>query len=678
MSLGMQHFYDFGPFRLDATERRLLRDGKVAQLAPKALDALLVLVESGGRVVGRGELIKRIWPDSDADETNLAVMISSLRKALGERPGGGHYIETVPKQGYRFAAGVAESFVKPEQAQRESRAAVGQTIELGGATPGGGFAPGAVVSREVLAERGAQALTSSHPLIEPAASTVAAAGDGANWLAARKKILALSLAAALLAGLGGYALLIRHASSGKSAQPRRLAILPFRNLKPDSETDFLGFSLADATITKLGYVGSIVVRPSSYVEKYRDRDVDPQVVAGELNVDTLMTGTFFKEGANLRIIVQLIDVKKGELLSRFSLDTKYEKLRTVQDQVAQNIIDRLHLELTAAETDRLNQTGTENHRAYEHYLRGTDMYSRNEFLEAVIMLERAVEMDPNFALAWAHLGRAYNACAAFNLKGRSHYLKAQAAYEQALSLNPDLIEATIYMANMLTDTNRVEQAVPMLRKLLDANPNIAEARWELGYAYRFAGMLSESIEQCERARAIDPNVKINSSAFNSYLYTGQHDKFMKSLPANNAAAFIVFYRGVCNYYQKNFEQAAADFDRAYEMQPQLYNRVGKALSYSIRNEKTVALDILRDVEKEVEQSGVGDAEGIYKLAQAYAVLREKEAALRVLRRSIEQGFFCYDYLKSDTMLENVRNEPAFKDLLEIARERHEQFKRAFF
>jgi DNA-binding winged helix-turn-helix (wHTH) protein/TolB-like protein len=679
----MQHFYDFGPFRLDAIERRLLRDGKVAQLAPKALDALLVLVERGGRVVERGELIRRVWPDTDADETNLAVMISSLRKALGERPDGGHYIETVPKQGYRFAVSVAELFAEPDDAVRENRAVIGQPFELEASASGGLPAQGGSYNRAGLSEAGEQSFgrdpADNRDAAQTISSTAAARGGLLNLIGAHKKATALAVAVAIVAAISGYALFFRQtAAARKAALSRRLAILPFRNLKPDDKTDFLGFSLADATITKLIYVRSLVVRPSSYIEKYRGKEVDPKEVAGELNVDTLMTGTFLKEGDNLRITIQLIDVKRGEIISRFPLNTKYDKLLTVQDQVAQNIIDRLQLDLTAAEAERLDQKATENSLAYEYFLRGADMYSKNEFLEAVPMLERAVELDPNFALAWAHLGRTYNACASFNLRGRAHHLKAQAAYEQALTLNPDLIEATIFMANMLTDTNRVEQAVPMLRKLLEANPNIGEARWELGYAYRFAGMLSESIEQCERARAIDPNVKINSSAFNSYLYTGQYEKFIKSLPPGDSAAFIVFYRGLGNYYLKGFDQAAADFDRAYEMYPQLYNRVGKALSYAIKNETAVARDILRDVEREIEQSGVGDAEGIYKIAQGYAVLREKEAALRVLRRSIEHGFFSYEYFKNDPMLESIRGEPEFKELMEIARGRHEQFKRTFF
>lgn len=293
-------------------------------------------------------------------------------------------------------------------------------------------------------------------------------------------------------------------------------------------------------------------------------------------------------------------------------------------------------------------------------------------------MEKAVELDPNFAIAWAHLGRAYTACASFNLRGRDFQLKAQAAYEQALALNPDMLEATVFMANLLTDSNRVEQAVPMLRKLLQSNTNNAEARWELGYAYRFAGMLNESIGECERARAIDPNVKRTSSALNAYLYIGEYEKFLSSLPKEDGPAFLVFYRGMGNYYLKRFEQAAADFDRAYEMDPQLYTRIGKALSYAIKNQKDVALGVLRDVEREIEQKGVGDSEAIYKVAQAYAVLGERSSALRVLRRSIETGFFCYGYLKSDPVLESLRAEPEWNSVLEIARNRHESFQRAFF
>ena len=109
------------------------------------------------------------------------------------------------------------------------------------------------------------------------------------------------------------------------------------------------------------------------------------------------------------------------------------------------------------------------------------------------------------------LGRSYTANASFQFGGAEHYRKAEAAFAKALSLQPDEIDARIYMANMFTDTGRVEKAVPLLREALKTNPNHAEIHWELGYAYRFAGMLSESVSECERARQLDPGVKLNSS-----------------------------------------------------------------------------------------------------------------------------------------------------------------------
>jgi tetratricopeptide (TPR) repeat protein len=133
-----------------------------------------------------------------------------------------------------------------------------------------------------------------------------------------------------------------------------------------------------------------------------------------------------------------------------------------------------------------------------------------------------------------------------------------------------------------------------------------------------------------------------------------------------------------NYYLKRFEQAEAYFDRAYDLDPQLYTRIGKALSYAIKDQKEVALGVLRDVEREIEQKGVGDSEAVYKVAQAYAVLGERGSALRVLRRSIETGFFCYGYVKSDPLLESLRTEPELNSLLEIAHNRHESFRSAFF
>jgi len=462
------------------------------------------------------------------------------------------------------------------------------------------------------------------------------------------------------------------------ARPRSLAILPFRNLKQDPETDFLGFSLADAVITKLGYINALTVRPSSSVDKYRNQIIDPKQVAADLKVDTLLTGSFIKDGDDLRITTQLVDVMPDKILWQDTIDLKYDKLLTVQDRVSQQIIKGLELNLSPAEAANLKPENPINSQAYEYYLRGVDLYSLNEFASAIQLLEKSAKTEPNYAPTWAHLGRAYTTNASLRFGGREDYSKAQTAYEKAIGLNPALVEPRIYMANLLTDTGRVEQAVPLVRSALQTSPNNAEAHWELGYAYRFGGMLEESVTECEKARQNNPQVKINSSALNSYLYLGEYEKFMQSLPVNNST-YILFYHGFGSYYLRNYEQAARDFDRAYEMEPSLLPaNVGKALSDSIKHDDASGLKLLQETGDRIETQGVSDAEGIYKVAQAYAVLSDKVSALHMLRHSIGGGFFCYPYFVRDPLLQNLRNEPEFQTLMSQARQRHEEFKARFF
>lgn len=692
MSKQRKHFYEFGSFRLDVTERTLLsREGSIG-LTPKAFDTLLLLVENSGHVLDKRELMEKVWPESFVEENNLAQNISLLRKVLGREETGAKFIETVPKRGYRFIAEVRETWdeavelIVHEQTTRSilieeddtDATDEDQLLERAKVVP-----PSVEpeTAQAQLRERSIPALLAPAPTALVSAETAPSTTTTPKRHERNWKRLALILAAvALVAVVIGYPFYLRKTKETPPANvSRTLAILPFRNLKQDTETDFLSFSLADAIITKLGYISTLTVRPSSYIDKYRNQAIDPKNVARELNVNTLLTGGFVKEGDDLRITAQLVDVTTNEILWRGEMDLKYENLLSVQDRVAQQIIDGLQLRLSPDESKRLKLDEPRSPLAYEFYLRGVDLYSTSQFQLAREMLEKSVEIDPDYALAWAHLGTTYAASASFQFGGREFYRKAREAYERALVLNPEQIEARIFMANTLTDTNGVEQSVPMLRKALETNPNTALAHWELSYAYRFAGMLEASISEGELARRIDPGVKLNSSAFNSYLYIGQYEKFLQSLPSRDDAAFILFYRGLGNYYLKNRERAAADFDRAYELDSSLFQaQVGKALSYSLGGQQTKGLALLKEIERRIEEQGVSDAEGIYKVAQAYSVLGDKQSALRLLRRSIEGGFFCYPYFVGDALLENLRNEPEYSALMEQAERRHEDFKRKFF
>jgi DNA-binding winged helix-turn-helix (wHTH) protein/TolB-like protein len=635
--------YQFEEFIIARDERVLLRDGTPVPLTPKAFETLLALVEHSGHVLTKEELLERIWPDSKVEEATLAQNVSTLRKALGSQ--GQQFIQTIPKRGYRFTAQV---IALPK-------------IEVNGTMPQTAPAPVATA-----------------PLPPPDAAPAAAPAQSAQPRKLLPYQLTIALLFILVPAAFAYFFFFRQPPPATSNKARTLAVLPFRNLKQEATTDFLGFSLADSIITKLGYVSSLTVRPSSYVDKYRDQQIEPQRVAVDLNINTLLTGTYVREGDDLRITAQLVDVVTNEILWKDALELKYENLMTVQDRVASQVIRGLQLNLTSAETERLRRDVPNHPLAYEYYLRGVDFYAANKLPQAIELLEKSLATDAKYALAWAHLGSAYTAKASVNLGGRADYAKAQEAYQKALALNPEQNEARISLATFLTDTNRVEQAVPLLREVIKANPTLAQAHWELSYAYRFGGMLKESVAEAERARQLDAEINASNAVPTTYLYLGQYASFLDKLPRSNSP-YVGFYRGLGLYYQKDFARAATEFKQAYEANHEMLpTNIGQALALGIGGQQQVGLTHLRETEKIIEARGVHDAEAIYKMAQAYAVLGDTAAALRLLRRSIEGGFFCAPYFSDDPLLERLRQEPEFARLLTLAHQRHDEFKRTFF
>jgi DNA-binding winged helix-turn-helix (wHTH) protein/TolB-like protein len=635
----------FANFEVNLRAGELRREGSKVRLQEQPFSLLTVLLESAGEVVTREELRKRLWSqDTFVDfDHRLAVAVSKLRDALRDSAEKPLFVETVGRRGYRFVGKLESTDSLPV----DTKGGVGET-SLPSSQP---------TANGVL------------PRTEPLGSTRSRTG---------RLILLSSVGFAVLLGVIVLPkfLPIRSAKE-QSLSTRSLAILPLQNHGQDSKSDFLGLSLADVLITKLAYVNSLSIRPSAAIEKYRGTTIDLQKVAAELKVDTLLTGSFIRDGDNLRITYQLVDAKTEKILGRGMIDLKYDNLLTVQDKVTSQLISELQLTLSPTEAERLKPDAEVNPVAYEFFLQGLDFHGQHKFPLAIKMLEKSTEIDPNYAPAWAYLGASYTSDAAFELGGREQYRRAQAAYERALAIRPNLLDAQMFLANLLVDTGKVEQAVPLLRDALKTNGNYAFAHWELGYAYRFAGMLDESVAECERARQLDPFVKANGSVLNAYLYLGQYRKFLESLPVDDSS-FILFYRGFGEFHEKEYDQASRDFDRAYELEPTLYTGIGKALSDSIHQRNAEGGELLSELEKQIKERGVGDPEASYKIAQAYAVLGDKISAIRVLRTSVEAGFFSYPYIADDPLLNHLHQEPGFTEILDVARQRHDAFKNSFF
>jgi DNA-binding winged helix-turn-helix (wHTH) protein/TolB-like protein len=660
----------FGEYRLDPEERTLLRgDREAIPLAPKVFDLLVFLAENSGHLVTRDALMKAVWPDSFVDESNLTVNISLLRKTLGNAADGRPFIETIPKRGYRF---LSEVTFQP-------RASPSAEIPYGVVASQINEGAGAIAA---LAERPTDAAIAVDRFPPPAPMVVRPV-QGSSRLPVLTKHLWLIFPLLAIVGLGVLLRFrsIRVNSIGPPAaiQGRRsLAVMPFQNLRHDPDTDYLGFALADSIIGKLAYVSELSVRPSSSVARYASQSPDPVRVANELAVNTLLTGTYVKDGDNLRIAAQLVEPETQRMIWHDTIDVKFHNLLAVQDTVTQQIVSGLQLRLSPREAEHLGASTASDPRAYEYYLRGVDLYASGNFLYSIAMLESSARLDSRSAMTWAMLGRAYTTNASLQFGGSEGYRQAQAAYEKALALEPAQIACRVYLANLFTDTGRVESAVPLLKQALAANPNFAEADWELSYAYRFGGLLHESVELAERARTLDPSVKLNSSAINAYLYLGQYERFLASLPNGDNNPYILFYRGFAEYHLGQKNEANRDFDRAYQSDPTiLQTQVGEALRLTSNGQSRKAIELLRTTETRISRSGVIDPEAIYKVAEAYSVSGDRQAAIRTFRRSIENGFFCYAYFVRDPLLDSIRADPEFSELLRNAQHRSEEFQRKF-
>ena len=317
--------YEFCSFRFDPDNRLLQRAGEPISLTPKALEVLLVLVQDGSQLTTKEELMSRVWGDSFVEDANLTVTISALRRQLGDAPEGQQYIETVPRSGYRF--GVPVQFTS-------------------------GDVPGAPRPVALIGRPDLKAVVETEDLPIPSIATTVErerpSSRAQGWLISAMAIVSLLLATAIYV-THRYQ---RH-SDQAPRQVRRLAILPFQNLQENKASDFLGFSLADAIITKLGYVQALTVRPSYPIRKYRGQTGDIAKIASELNVDTLLTGTFLHEDDDLRIACQLVEVKTESILWKGAFDVKYDNLLTVQDRVAREVIRGLEITLSASEAQRL-------------------------------------------------------------------------------------------------------------------------------------------------------------------------------------------------------------------------------------------------------------------------------------------------------------------------------------
>jgi TolB-like protein/DNA-binding SARP family transcriptional activator/Tfp pilus assembly protein PilF len=314
-------------------------------------------------------------------------------------------------------------------------------------------------------------------------------------------------------GLGGAAVvalavawLLLHDGGAGSAERKSLAVLPFENLTPDPENDYLAAGLHEEVIGQLAKIGRLRVNGRTSVLGYGGNPKDLRLIADELDVDHVLEGSVRCDGDRMRISAQLVDARRGQHLWAESYERGRTDILDIQEDVALSIARALEAELTPGERERIAARPTQSAEAYDLYLRGNEHFRDGELGPAERMYTRAIELDPDFALAFAMLSHTHASAYYFGSDGTpERRAKAREAVDRALELQPDLPEGHRALGRYhYMGFREFERALEEYTIALQYQPNDAETHRYLGLTLRRLGRWEEALEHLERAADLDP------------------------------------------------------------------------------------------------------------------------------------------------------------------------------
>lgn len=567
-------FYEFGPFRLDVTERVLLRNGQPLPLTQKAFETLLVLVQHSGRLLDKNELLSAIWPDTFVEECTLFQNIFALRKVLGETAGKHRYIETVPRRGYRFIAIVSEN--------------ASDSIEMGG--------------------------------------------------------------------------------NGATPRLKSLAVLPFDSLSSDKDDQYFGIGMADALITKLSNIRKIIVRPTSAVLRY-DGHAQAGVTAGkELMADFVLEGRILKSDAKVRVTAQLINVETGAPLWADKFDEGFTDIFTLHDKISERLVDALTLQLTSDERKLLSKHHTRNAEAYQYYVRGRyqwNQWTEKGFLKSIECFRKVIELDSNYAMAYAGLADAYSALAYHDYVSPLEAMpQSKSAALHALHLDGTLAEASFSLASVLFlyDWDWLAAEREFCRAI-EFNPGYATAYQGYGLFLMAMGRFDKAFDVFQHALELDPvSLLISTCSALPYYYSGRYDQALaqcqKTLDISDGFGLAHLVLGNVYVRKQMYDAAIIEYKRAMELLgscPDVLSSLG--VVYAVSGNEDDARRILDKLRK-LERRYVFCA-----LASVSAALGDKDNAFESLENGYEMRSNKLVYLNINPCFDGLRSDDRFADLL---------------
>jgi eukaryotic-like serine/threonine-protein kinase len=461
--------------------------------------------------------------------------------------------------------------------------------------------------------------------------------------------------------------------SPATSSVRTLAVLPFRDLSGQVTAEVWGVGVADAIISRLATLQNLTVRPTNSVLKYAKGADDPAQAARELEVNSVLAGTYQHVGEVMRVSVQLIDHGAARWGARY--DLQGHDLLRFEDDVAQKVVDELRVQLSGAEQESLKASSTNSADAYNLLLQGRAywadyfMNSQRETLHnAEKMARQAIEKDPTFVDAYAFLAHVYALEATnFQENGSRNLALAEQNARKAVDLNPNLFEANLALGAVYTEQGKDADAITLLRHAVTLAPNSPVAWKYLGYASHYAGLTDSAEAAFRRGRDLDPTP---AQAYwmhgRMLLYQGKaheaEEEVRRALQRFPSQFKLLTMLGYFLYYQGNTDEAIQMLDRALQAsdtQSEEEPMIISGIVHASRGERDkINPRIFRYKPEEVVDGDLAEWIGA-----VYALLGEKGPALAWLRQAVKQGDHNYPWFQRDKNWDKLRADPEFQRIM---------------
>ena len=637
--------FQFGVFQVDVSNGEVRKQGSKIKLQEKPFQLLVLLLEHAGRITTREQLRRGLWSaDTFVDfDANLKTTLNKLRQVLGDSAENPIYIETIPRQGYRFLPPVISLEREPSLTR--------DALKRDAATPAA-QSPAISKSTDVPTNFSG---TSTGPRL------------AAGWQTISAVMLALVLVAA-----GIYALRGKSAPVLKPAQQRvLLLVLPFDNLSGDPTQDYFSDGLTDEMITLLGrqYPNGLSVIARTSAMRYRATQKPLPQVARELGgVDYVLEGSVRRSGNHVGINAQLFRTRDQASMWAETYESAVADVLTIQNNVAGQIARALVLEVAPGRGQR--PRSVPNPKIYDAYLMG--LYEANQrsepsLRESVEYFKKAIQGDASYAPPYAGLANSYLLLAGWLLMPPAEaYPKAKAAAQRALELDETLAEAHTALAEAEHEYEwKWADAEREFRRAIELDPNSAIAHKSYAEFLMHGARSADAIREMERARDLDPlslivNTLVGFAYSNARQYNRAIEEYEKVIQLDPQFAPAHYFLGGALTNVRQYDEAIAHLQKAKDLtRGTSLMSAGLARGYALAGRRDRAQQSLR----ELQLRGIHHYVSPYGLAQVHATLGDTSAALDMLDRALNERAFEVLFLKVDRSFDSLHENPRFEELL---------------